>query len=211
MSQDLLSPANRRRMRSLAAVPILLALAGYVGQVALPSLVDSQPVLLLALNATDIVLPVVAHQMPLAVFMMLGTFRLFVTDPFLYQLGYEFGPSTYAYLEAEFGPRHRLVRLLRWLEGKFSGTLVGWVVLFGVPGYAMCLLAGISRMHRRWFVVVNLAGTVARLAVWWWLSEVFEGPIGSVVSFIGRYSLPLTVAMVAFVVLRAAWSSKQRK
>ncbi len=192
-------------------MPLLLTLLGYAGQVALPSLVDSQPVLLLALNATDIVLPVVAHQMPLAVFMVLGTFRLFVTDPFLYQLGYEFGPNTHAYLEAEFGQKHRLVRLLRWLERRFNGTFVGWVVLFCIPGYAMCLLAGISRMHRRWFVVVNLAGTVSRLAVWWWLSEVFEGPIGSVVRFIGRYSIPLTIAMVAFVVIRATWSSKQRR
>ncbi len=206
-----LSAADRRRIRLLVAVPLLMALLGYVGQVALPSLLDSQPVLLLALNATDIVLPVVAHQMPLVVFMVLGTVRLFMTDPFLYQLGYEFGPNTHAYLEAEFGARHRLVRLLRWLERRISGSVVGWLALFAVPGYPMCLLAGISRMRRSWFVVVNLAGTTSRLAVVWWLSGVFEGPVGAAVRFIGRYSIPLTVAMAAFVVVRAALNGRQRR
>ena len=211
LSQDLLSPADRRRLRSLAALPFLLTLVSYAGQLALPSLVDSAPVVLLALNATDIVLPVVAHQMPLVVFMVLGTARLFVSDPFLYQLGYEFGPTTHAYLEAEFGARHRMVRLLRWLERRVSGSVLGWVVLFAIPGYPMCLLAGISRMNRRWFVVVNLAGTVSRLTVVWWLSDVFEGPIGAAVRFIGRYSIPLTVGMVMLVVVRAAWSGSGKR
>ncbi|HCB34084.1 MAG TPA: hypothetical protein DEP66_04760 [Acidimicrobiaceae bacterium] len=204
-----LDDLQRRRMRTLAAVPLGFGLLGYVGQIALPSLVDTRPVVLLALNATDIVLPAVAHQMPLLVFMVLGTFRLFVTDPFLYRLGRDFGPATHAFLEAEFGPRHRLVRALRWLEKRVSRSAVGWLVLYAMPGYPMCLLAGISRMSQRWFVVVNLAGTVSRLAVVWWLSGVFEGPVGATVRFIGRYSLPLTAAMIVFVLLRATLSRRR--
>ncbi len=72
----------------------------------------------------------------------------------------------------------------------------------------MCLLAGIAKMRRVPFIVVNLAGTVSRLLLIFWVSSVFEGPLGASVRFIGRFSLPFTFAMVALVMLQ---SSRGRK
>ena len=73
----------------------------------------------------------------------------------------------------------------------------------------MCLLAGIARMKRIPFVIVNLAGTLSRLLLIYWVSSVFDGPIGAVVRFISRFSLPFTLVMVLLVVLQSG-RNKQR-
>ena len=88
---------------------------------------------------------------------------------------------------------------------------IGWLLLFALPGYPMCLLSGIARMNRIWFVVVNLAGTVTRLTLIWWVSSVFDGPVGAVVRFINRYSLPFTVAMVVLVFMQAQRSQRRQE
>ena len=73
----------------------------------------------------------------------------------------------------------------------------------------MCLLAGIARMKRIPFVIVNVAGTLSRLLLIYWVSSVFDGPIGAVVRFISRFSLPFTLVMVLLVVLQSG-RNKQR-
>ena len=114
-----ISDADRRRMQLLAAVPVGFALAAYVGQIFFAALIARAPLLLLSLNATDPILLGVAHQAPLWAFMIIGVTRLFITDPFLYRLGYDYGPNAKAYLAAELGPRNRIIRAMGWLERWF--------------------------------------------------------------------------------------------
>ena len=187
-------------MQMLAAVPVGFALAAYVGQIFFAALLARAPLLLLSLNATDPVLLGVAHQASLWAFMAVGVTRLFITDPFLYRLGYDYGPNAKAYLAAELGPRNRIIRAMGWLERWFPR--VGWLLLFAIPGYPMCLLSGIARMRLLPFVAVNLAGTVTRLALVWWVADLFSGPLGTVVRFINRYSIPFTIAMFVLVVIQ---------
>ena len=199
---DAISDADRRRMQLLAAVPVGFALAAYAGQFFFAALIVRAPLLLLSLNATDPILLGVAHQAPLWAFMIIGVTRLFITDPFLYRLGYDYGPNAKAYLAAELGPRNRIIRAMGWLERWFPR--VGWLLLFAIPGYPMCLLSGIARMRLLPFVVVNLAGTVTRLALVWWVADLFSGPLGTVIDFVNRYSIPFTVAMFVLVVVQTA-------
>ena len=196
-----LDDEQRRRVKRLAAFPVALALAAYVGQVLTSSLVDSQPLLLISLNATDPMLLLAAHQTGPLAFLLVGSIRLFAPDLFLHQLGWEFGPATKNYIADEFGKNSGLLRTIAVLERWFPR--VGWLLLFLVPGYPMCLLAGIARMRRIPFVAVNLAGTLSRLLLIYWVSSVFDGPIGAVVRFISRFSLPFTVLMVLLVVLQS--------
>ena len=203
-----LSDADRRRIRALAALPVALALAAYVGQILTSTLVSDQPLVLLSLNATDPILLLVAHEAPLTGFMIVGAIRLFAPDLLLYQLGHDYGPDTKRFLDAELGPGNRLTGAIDWLERWFPR--IGWLLLFAIPGYPMCLLSGIVRMNRIMFVLVNLAGTFTRLTLIWWVSSVFEGPVGSVVSFINRYSLPFTAAMVILVFVQAQRNQRPR-
>ena len=196
-----LNPSQRQRAKRLAAIPFALALAAYIGQILTSSLIDSSPLLLISLNATDPMLLLAASQTTPVAFLVVGAIRLFAPDLFLHQLGREFGPATKSYLEAEFGPRSSILRTIALLEKWFPR--VGWLLLFLIPGYPMCLLAGIAKMRRVPFVIVNLAGTFSRLLLIYWVSSVFEGPIGAIVRFIGRYSLPFTLVMVAIVALQS--------
>ncbi len=195
-----ISDADRRRMQRLAAVPLGFALAAYVGQIFFAALIVRAPLVLLSLNATDAVLLGVARQVPLWAFMAIGVVRLFITDPFLYRLGFDYGPDAKAFLAAELGPRSRVIRAMDWLE-RWSRK-AGWIVLFAIPGYPMCLLSGIARMRRSVFVVANLAGTFARLAAVWWVADVFAGPLGTVINFINRYSIPFTIVMLVLVAVQ---------
>ncbi len=97
-SGPVITDADRRRMQLLAAVPVGFALAAYAGQIFFAALIARAPLLLLSLNATDPILLGVAHQAPLWAFMAIGLTRLFITDPFLYRLGYDYGPNAKAYL-----------------------------------------------------------------------------------------------------------------
>ncbi|WP_419944992.1 hypothetical protein [Candidatus Poriferisodalis sp.] len=201
-NEPVITDADKRRMQLLAAVPVGFALAAYAGQIFFAALIARAPLLLLSLNATDPILLGVAHQAPLWAFMAIGLARLFITDPFLYRLGYDYGPDAKAYLAAEFGPSSRVIRTMVWLEHWFPRA--GWLLLFAVPGYPMCLLSGIARMRQLPFVVVNLAGTFTRLALVWWVADLFSGPLGAVIRFINRYSMPFTVAMFVLVALQTA-------
>lgn len=209
-----ITDADKRRMQLLAAVPVGFALMAYVGQIFFAELGKRAPLLLLSLNATDPVLLRVVTELPLWVFMAVGITRLFITDPFLYRLGYDYGPNAKAYFAAELGPRSRVIRTMDWLERWFPRA--GWLLLFAIPGYPMCLLSGIARMRQLPFVVVNLAGTFTRLALVWWVADLFSGPLGAVIRFINRYSIPFTVAMFVLVAVqtvrnqrRAAGSPKE--
>ena len=89
-----LSHKDRRRAKQLAAVPVVLALAAYIGQILTSSLVTSQPLVLISLNATDPMLLLAANQSTATAFLIVGSIRLFAPDLFLHQLGWEFGPAT---------------------------------------------------------------------------------------------------------------------
>ena len=206
-SNTKLDPKDRRRLKQLAVVPLAFALAAYVGQILTGALLSSQPLLLMSFNATDPMLLLAAHQTEAVPFLIVGTARLFAPDLFLHQLGWEFGPATKDYLKSEFGPRSGFIRTIAALERWFPR--VGWLLLFAIPGYPMCLLAGIAKMRRLPFIVVNLAGTVSRLLLIFWVSSVFEGPLGASVRFIGRFSLPFTFAMVALVMLQSRRSKNK--
>lgn len=192
----------------LAALPVALALLAYVGQILTGTLVSNAPLVLLALNATDPILLLVAHEAPVTGFMIVGLVRLFGPDLFLYQLGLEFGPNTKDFLDSELGPGNRITRTIEWMDRWFPR--IGWLLLFSIPGYPMCLLSGMARMNRIWFAIVNLAGTMTRLVLIWWVSSVFEGPVGSVVRFINKYSLPFTGAMIALVFLQASRNQRRQ-
>ena len=195
-----LSHKDRRRAKQLAAVPVVLALEAYIGQILTSSLVTSQPLVLISLNATDPMLLLAANQSTATAFLIVGSIRLFAPDLFLHQLGWEFGPATKSYLKNELGPQSGILRSIAALERWFPR--VGWIMLFLIPGYPMCLLAGITRMKRLPFILVNLAGTFCRLLLIFWVSSVFNGPLGTVIRFIGRYSLPFTLAMFLLVALQ---------
>lgn len=150
----------------------------------------------------------VAHESSIVGFLIVGTIRLFAPDLFLHRLGWEYGVDAKNYLLAELGEKSFFNRSFQWLEKNFPKA--GWIMLFLLPGYPMCLLAGIVRMKRLPFILVNLSGTLTRLALCYSVSSIFDGPVGKIVNFINRYSLPFTVLMVVLIMFQSAKNQRRK-
>ncbi len=203
-----MNDSDIRRIKLLAAIPLLFAVAAYVGQILTSTLISSSPLTLLALNGTDPMLLLVAHESSIVGFLTVGTIRLFAPDLFLHRLGWEYGANAKDYLLGELGEKSFFNRSFNWLERNFPK--VGWLMLFLLPGYPMCLLAGIVKMKRLPFILVNLSGTLTRLTLYYSVSSIFDGPVGKIVNLINRYSLPFTVLMV-FLIMFQSTKNQRRK
>ncbi len=201
-----LSPEQLFRLKVLGALPLALVAGAYVGQILSATLLARLPVLLLALTPTDPFLILVVNEVPVWVFFLVGFTRLVLPDPFLYLLGHEFGPHGREYIEYELGPHNRITRTIDVLDRWFPR--LGSAIVFLLPNYPVCLLAGITRMRPAMFAVLNAAGTATRLFVIWRLGRLFSGPVETVLGWVTRYQLPFTAAMVVLVVVQISFSRK---
>ncbi len=202
-----LSDAERTRLRTLAFVPVLLAVANTLGQIPSATLANEAPLLLIALSPLDPFLILTVNSVPTWAFFVVGFVRLVAADPFLYVLGRDFGPHGRAALAAELGERSRLIRSINWLDRWFPRFGLALIVV--LPNYPVCLLSGFFRVPVWRFAVLNAIGTAGRLYLIWSLGRVFAGPIGSFVDFIGRYQWWAAGAMFLVVALQAS-ANRQR-
>ena len=205
----LLTPTEQRRLWQLAALPMALALGAYIGQILSATLASRAPAVLIALTPTDPFLILTVNEMPTWVFFTVGFIRLTLPDPLLFVIGKEFGPAAKTYLDQELGRTNRVTRAINWLDRWFPR--IGAFIVFALPNYPVCLLAGITKMRWPVFAVLNAAGTATRLYVIWRLGRVFSGPVESVLGFITRYQLPFTGVMIALVVFQMNNSRKGRE
>ena len=197
-----------RRLLYLLLTPIgILIICGYIGQALSPTLAVDAPLLLISLNARNAFLLLAAHEVPIVAFFVVGFLRLVLSDPLFYILGYKFGDVGRAYIDRELGQRGPIAATLRFFDRWFPR--IGPFFVFLAPNNIVCLLAGSTRMRPVVFIVANVTGTVARLALFWYISSVFRGPIEDVLDFFNRYQWQLTLAMIALVVLQVALNRRR--
>jgi len=203
---QILNEAQRRRLWTLAAVPLALALAAYLGQILSATLADRAPIILIALAPADAFLILTVNEVPTWSFFLVGFLRLIIPDPFLYRIGYEFGPAARFYLETELGTHSKVTRALSVLDRWFPRA--GALIVFALPNYPVCLVSGMTRMHPTVFASLNVAGTAARLYVIWRLGRIFSGTAEAVLEWITRYQLPFTVVMIVLVMFQVGSSRR---
>lgn len=204
---QVLDEAQRRRLWTIAAVPLILAVAAYVGQILSATLADKAPILLIALAPADAFLILTVNEVPTWAFFVVGFIRLIVPDPFLYRVGYEFGPAARSYLETELGKRSKVTKALDVLDRWFPRA--GGLIVFGLPNYPVCLVSGMTRMHPTMFAALNVAGTATRLYVIWRLGRIFSGPAETVLEWITRYQLPFAGVMLILVMFQVGSSRRK--
>ncbi|QGG94898.1 DedA family protein [Actinomarinicola tropica] len=196
-------PARRapgRRTLVLIATPlVLLTIAANVGDALAPSLVDSHPLLLIALNARNRNLALTTNLLDPTSYYVVGFVRLVLSDPLFYLLGWFYGDAAVKWVERN---TRTLGDTLRWVEKHF--TRWGVPLVFFLPNNWICLFAGAAGMRPAIFIAANVTGTVLRLYLIRVLGNVFEGPIDWVLEQIAAYRLPLlalSIGAVAFTVL----------
>lgn len=191
---------DRRKLALLVVPIVILVIAANVGTALAPTLVVNNPVLLIALDARirHLLLVVAAGIGPLP-FFLVGFLRLVVSDPLFYLLGREFGPPAMRWAERRMGLTPAYVQTIeRWF------AKIGPVLVAAIPNNLICLLAGVTRMRPRTFLVLNVGGTLVRLAIIWWLGKALQEPLDVVLRFISRYQWALVAISVAVVVLQVA-------
>jgi membrane protein DedA with SNARE-associated domain len=188
--------ARRKRRLTLLLVPIAaLVVATNVGNALFPTLSTSQPLLLLALDARNRNLILVANQLEALSYYVVGTLRLLVADPLFYLLGFWYGESALQWVERRSDSGGRYLRMMESFFAKAAYPLV-----FLAPNNYFCLFAGASRMPPAAFLALNITGTVGRLVLIRAVGDAFESPIDAVLGFLQDYRLPLTAITIALVV-----------
>jgi membrane protein DedA with SNARE-associated domain len=191
--------APSRRTLWLIITPIIvLVIASNIGDALAPSLVDRHPLWLIALNARNRNLVLVTNQLDPVPYYVVGTFRLLLSDPLFYVLGFLYGDAAVTWMERKAPTYGRLMR-----TGERFFAAAAYPLVFIAPNNYICLFAGAAGMPITAFVVLNVTGTVARLYLIRVVGDIFDSPIQSILDFIKEYRVPLlaiTVALVAFSV-----------
>lgn len=187
--------ADRRRL-ALLTVPIaVLSLAGLAAMAFTPILVRDAPLLLLALESRNRYLLLVAARVDLVPFVVVGTLRRLLSDPFFYLLGRWYGEHGVDWARRRTGAGAWTQSVTRL----FGRLAVPAVLLF--PGALVCVLAGATGMPPRRFLALNVTGSVGAVVGLRLLADVAAGPLAAIVAFSDRNAGRLTAAFVAVTVL----------
>jgi membrane protein DedA with SNARE-associated domain len=194
-----------RRLVATVAVPLVaLVIASYIGDAAAPTLVDSHPALLIALNARNRNLILATNSLDAWSYYGIGTVRLLLSDPLFFLLGYWYGDAAVRWMERRTKTWGEMLRQVEQWFGKAAYPLI-----FVAPNNAICLFAGAAGMPLKAFFAVNVAGTVTRLYLIRRFGEAFESPIDDFVGWIGDNRGPLLVVTVVLVVVSIGLEAKR--
>jgi membrane protein DedA with SNARE-associated domain len=200
------APAPRRLPLALLLTPyVALIVAGYVGDIFGPNLINSHPLLQMFLNPRNRYLLLASPNVDVVPFFVVGFFRLVLTDPIGFVIGWQYGDAAIAWAERQTGAESSgtIKTIQRWFNK------AAHLVIFIAPSFFWCILAGAARMRVRVFVALNVTGTVARLVLFRVAGDAFRDELETVLEWIQRYQLPL-IGLSAVLVLVQVWRSGGR-
>ncbi len=195
---------GRRHLLWLLTPIIAMVIAGYVADALWPTLVESNPLLLIGLSAKNRYLVLVVNQLSLWSYYLVGTFRLLLPDPFFFALGWFYGEAALHWMERRTPTIGGLMRTLERWFGRWGSPLV-----FLFPNNYVCTIAGASRMNPVRFAALNVSGTIARLLMLQIVGDVFAGPIDSILGFIADWRIPLLLVTISLVAI--SWAVELRR
>jgi membrane protein DedA with SNARE-associated domain len=211
MAEDLTSrrsPERRRPSRralALVSVPlVVITIVSYVGDALAPTLVDTHPAWLMALNSRTRNLALVTNEVDPVTYYGIGVTRLLISDPLFFLLGYWYGDAAVAWMERRTKTWGTMLRQVERWFGKAA-----YPIIFIAPNSYVCLFAGAAGMPLKAFFAVNIAGTIARLWLVRRFGEAFEAPIDDIVGWIGDHRVPLLVLSAGLVVLSIVMEAKK--
>ena len=194
----------------LLLVPILaVVIAGYVAGAAWPSLLKSHPAVLIALSPINRYLLLTSVRLNAPTYFIVGFVRHLIPDPFFWLLGYWWGDRALSWATETYPILKKLVgHDGKALEAEGSRKFLYPLALIA-PNNWVSLICGAGRIPFRRFAVLNIVGTLGRLAILWWLGQAFSSELKSIANFVSRYQWPATFISVVFVLLTIAWQFRK--
>lgn len=190
------SHPGRRHLLWLLTPIIAMVAMGYLADALWPTLVESNPLLLIALSAKNRYLVLVVNHVADWSYYAVGTFRLLLPDPFFFAIGWMYGDAALLWMERRTPTVGRLMRTCERWFARWGDPLV---VLF--PNNYISTIAGAARMSPVRFAVLNVIGTLGRLLMLQVVGDVFAGPIDSILDFVADWRVPLLIITISMVVI----------
>lgn len=176
---------------------------GWVGDALWAGLVDTHPLALLALNAKPRYQVLTVNALDPWTYYTFTTARLLCTKPLVWLVGAWYGHRAVAWAEQRSA---RGAGIIRWVQARFGRY--GWVIIAVTSNNVVCLLAGSSGFSLGWFMVLAALGTLVRLWAVDVVGERFDGPIDSVIGFVGDHRLAVIALSVAAVLAGLWWQHR---
>jgi len=173
---------------------------GAVGTVMTPALAPHHPLVLITLEARDRNL-LLARHIGLAAFVLAGTGRRLVSDPFFYLLGRRHGPAGVEWLE-----RHGGGRAVAATVRAFRRAAYPMLVIF--PGAVVCTLAGDAGVPPKIFAAVVIVRTVVVVLAIRFAGNVFARPIDAVLHAFDQH---LVVTSLVCLAAAGGWMLWERR
>ena len=184
----------------LFAPYVALVVVGYVADIIGPHLITTHPLLQIILNPRNRYLVLGSPHIDAVSFFVVGFFRLVLTDPIGFIIGWQHGDKAVRWAERRLGDDVGVMRTIERWFGKIAP-----IVIFIAPSFLWCILAGAARMRVRTFIALNISGTIARLVLIRMAGDAFRDELDSVLEWVQRYQWWLIAAsaiLVAFQVWR---------
>jgi hypothetical protein len=184
-------------------VPIVVLTAlGVVGTALTPVLAGRHPLLLIVMEARDRNL-LLARHVGVAAFVVVGSLRRLVSDPFFYLLGRRHGEAGVGWLE-----RHGGGHLVGATVRAFRRAAYPMLVVF--PGAVVCTLAGDAGIRPVVFGAVVAVRTIAMVLLIRLVGNVFAGPVDATLRLFDQHLLVTTVTSLALVGGWFLWGRRRR-
>ena len=203
---ELPKPPADRRLTLLGTVVGISFIVANVGTILSARLVKSHPAVLLALSSRNRhLLLVKGTGIDIVPFTLIPLVRLGSVALAYFLLARDYGDKGKAWMEREAGG---LPGTVGWAERLFDKVGPTALILFAGSQLAW-LMAGLRRISIKTFVIFEVIGILARVVFFWFLGERFKPQIESFLKVIGKFTLPLTVLLIATVVYQTSKSMKR--
>lgn len=167
---------------ALLAPIIALSLAGTLGDWFAAAIITEHPLLQMFINPRSRYLALASNQVDTVPYYVVGFFRLVLTDPLFYLLGYWYGDNALRWIEKKLGDDGGLVKGFERIFSKAAYP----IVLLAPNGY-ICAMAGMTGMRPAVFMSLNVVGTAVRLVVIRQTAEALSSPLEGLLELIQRY------------------------
>ncbi len=173
--------------------------AGYIAAAFWGKLVDSHPLVLIALSPINRWLLLTTNELSAWSYYSVGMLRHLFPDPLMYLVGLWFGHRAIKWA-AETYP---VVKKLTGEDGRGLEDPARRKILYPLallaPNNWVSLLAGASRLPFKVFITLNAVGTALRLLICRWLGYLLDDEITRLVDWVARYSNWVTLASIILV------------
>lgn len=205
------TPASPPRwfLPTVGALIVAFIAATNIGNVVWANWITEHPLGLIALNSSNKFLLGTSTTTDIVPFFVIATLRLMLPDPLFWLLGNTYRERALHWGRQAFPAMGPLFEQFESDRGAFRRLLDALVVI--MPNNPVSLLAGVAAMPFRRFMLLNLIGTLGRIALVRIIGAIFESQIEDVLDLIARYQGWLTRASLIAVVALVAWQVFDRR